>query len=264
VRKQASLAALLLLTISTAACRGGATKAEAAPAAPPSVVAAAPQPGAPPAAPALAPAAPDTINPADFSANVTHPLFPLWSLRRMEFSGTERDAETGQTVKVRTVKRLLHRIDAVAGVTVAVLEVKDYEDGKLVEVAQDYFAQHRDGSVWYFGERVSDYEDGKVVGHEGQWLAGEGNNKPGLFLPASPTVGQEFEPERAPGVAEVRSKVVQLDVEVTVPAGTYTGCLKTEDVAVLDKVTEFSFFCPGAGLVRTEGPNGTTQLVRLL
>jgi hypothetical protein len=207
---------------------------------------------------------PETINPADFSPNVTHPLFPLWSLRSTEFSGTERDAETGKTVKTRTVKRLLHKIDAIAGVTVSVLEVKDYEDGELVEVTEDYFAQHRDGSVWYFGERVRDYEDGKVVGHEGQWLAGEGNNKPGLYLPANPAVGQEFEPERAPGVAEVRSKVLQLDAEVTVPVGTFTGCLKTEDFAALDKVTEFSFYCPRVGLVRSEGPNGTSQLVRIL
>jgi hypothetical protein len=206
---------------------------------------------------------PDTIDPADFRPQVTHPLFPLASLRRLEFSGTERDAETGKTVKTRTVKRLLHKTEVIAGVIVAVLEVKDYEDGKLVEVTEDYFAEHRNGSVWYFGERVNDYENGKIVGHEGQWLAGQGNNKPGLYLPAAPMVGQEYEPERAPGVAELRSKVLQLDAEVTVPAGKYTGCLKTEDFSALDKVTEFSFFCPGAGLVRSEGPNGSSQLARI-
>jgi hypothetical protein len=258
MRKRGSWTALFLLAVSAAACNSdGESKAEAAPAAPPSTVAA-----PPPAAPA-APAPSEAINPADFSPNVTHPLFPLWSLRSTEFSGTERDAETGKTVKTRTVKRLLHKTDTIAGVAVAVLEVKDYEDGELVEVTEDYFAQHRDGSAWYFGERVSDYEDGKVVGHEGQWLAGEGNNKPGLYLPANPTVGQEFEPERAPGVAEVRSKVVQLDAEVTVPAGKYTGCLKTDDYSALDKMTESSFYCPRAGLVRSEGPNGSSQLVRI-
>ncbi|MGH9012079.1 MAG: hypothetical protein ACRDYF_19870 [Acidimicrobiia bacterium] len=260
MRKQGSLATLLLLAVSAAACGGdGESKAEAA-AASPSTVAAAPVPAPPPAAPFTVP---DTINPTEFRPHVTHPLFPLYSLRRLEFSGTERDTETGKTVKTRTVKRLLHKTEVVAGVTVAVLEVKDYEDGELVEVTEDYFAEHRNGSVWSFGERVSDYENGKVVGHEGQWLAGQGNNKPGLYLPTRPMVGQEFEPERAPGVAEVRSKVVQLDAEVTVPAGKYTGCLKTEDFSVLDKVTELSFYCPGAGLVRSEGPHGTAQLVRI-
>lgn len=260
MRNRGSLTALLLVAVTATACSGeGESKAGAA-GVPPTAASAAPTPGPPPAAPVTVP---DTINPTEFRPHVTHPLFPLSSLRSLEFSGTERDAETGKTVKTRAVKRLLHKTDVIAGVTVAVLEAKEYEDGDLVEITEDYFAEHRDGSVWYFGERVKDYEDGKVVGHEGQWLAGEGNNKPGLYLPANPTIGQDFEPERAPGVAEVRSKVLQLDAEVTVPAGKYTGCLKTEDFSALDKVTEFSFLCPGAGLVRTEGPNGTTQLVRL-
>ena len=260
MRNQASLSALLVLAVTATACSGkGETKAEAA-AAPPSTVVAAITPAPPPVAPVTVP---DTINPAEFRPQVTHPLFPLSSLRSLEFSGTERDAETGKTVKTRTVKRLLHKTDVIAGVIVSVLQVKDYEDGELVEVTEDYFAEHRDGSVWYFGERVNDYENGKVVGHEGQWLAGQGNNKPGLYLPAIPTVGMEFEPERAPGVAELRAKVVELDAAVTVPAGPYTGCLKTENFSALDKVTEFSFFCPGAGLVRTEGPHGSAQLVRV-
>lgn len=261
MRTRGSLAALLLLVVGATACTGDAeSKAGAASAASPPTVAAAPQAAPPSTVPVTVP---DTINPMDFRPYVTHPLFPLSSLRSLVFSGTERDAESGGTIKTRTEKRLLHKTEVIAGVTVAVLEVKDYEGGKLVEVTEDYFAEHRNGSVWYFGERVNDYEAGKIVGHEGQWLAGQGNNKPGLYLPAAPTVGQEYEPERAPGVAELRSKVLQLDAEVTVPAGKYTGCLKTEDFSALDKVTGFSFFCPGAGLVRSEGPSGSTQLARL-
>ena len=251
--KKGSLTALLLVAVTAAAAcnRGSENKAEsAAPAPSPAVPAA--------AAPA---AAPETLNPADFSTNVTHPLFPLSSLRNVEFSGSER--EKGETVKTRTVKRLLDKTDTIAGVSVAVLEVKDYEDGELVELTEDYFAQHRDGSVWYFGERVTNYQDGKVRDHEGQWLAGEGSNKPGLYMPASPTVGQQFEQERAPGVAEDRSKVLQLDIELTVPAGKFTGCIKVEDFAPLDKVTELKFYCPRAGLVREEAPSGTAELVRI-
>jgi hypothetical protein len=245
--KRAVLTAFVLLSVTAAACSDDKKRSEAAARAS--------------TAPA-SPAASDVLNPADFGTNITNPLFALSSLRNVEFSGTERDAE-GDTIKTRSVKRLLDKTDTIAGVTVAVLEVKDYEDGELIELTEDYFAQHRDGTVWYFGERVSDYEDGKVVGHEGQWLAGEGNNKPGLFMPASPTVGQEFEQERAPGLAEDRSKVLQLDVELTVPAGKFTGCMKTEDYAPLDKKTELKFYCPRAGLVREEWPGGSSELVRL-
>ena len=242
------VSSLLLLAALAAGCNGDSETKSAAP------------PAAAPAADGGAPA--ETINPADYTTNITNPLFPLSSTRNIEFAGTERDPD-GDTIKTQSVKRLLDKTDTVAGVAVAVLEVKEYEDGELVEHTEDYFAQHRDGSVWYFGERVTDYENGKVVGHEGQWFAGEGNNKPGLFMPATPTVGQEFEQERAPGVAEDRSKVLQLDVEVTVPAGKFTGCIKTEDYAPLDKITEFKFYCPRVGLVREEGKNGTSELARI-
>ncbi len=67
---------------------------------------------------------------------------------------------------------------------------REYEHGELVERTLDYYAQHRDGSVWYVGERVKDYEGGKVVGHEGQWLAGDGNATLGVFVPAEPRVGE--------------------------------------------------------------------------
>ena len=161
------------------------------------------------------------------------------------------------------MSRLLDKTDTLAGVTVAVVEVTEHKDGQLHELTEDYFAQHRDGTVWYFGERVTDYKDGQPVGHGGQWLAGENNYRPGVFMPAYPSVGQEFAPEQVPGVADERSKVLELGVEVTVPAGKFSGCMKTEDLDLLDKKTEFKFYCPRAGLVREEGSKGSSELVRL-
>ena len=204
----------------------------------------------------------EAINPADFSSTITHPLFPLSSVRNTEFAGREKK-DDGGTTEIRVVSRLLDKTDTIAGVTVAVVEVTEHKDGQLHELTEDYFAQHSDGTVWYFGERVSDYKDGKVVGHGGQWLAGENGSRPGVFMPAIPTIGQEFAPEQIPGVADERSKVLELGVEVTVPAGKFTGCMKTEDRDLLDNGREFKFYCPRAGLVREEGPNGNSELIRL-
>lgn len=207
-------------------------------------------------------AAAGTINPADFTTKVDHKFFSLVSYRLQVFEGSERDPKTGETTKTRGEKRLLDKTDVVAGVTVAVIEHREFEDGKLVEITLDYFAQHRDGSVWYFGERIDDYEGGKVTGHGGQWLAGEGNNKPGVYLPAQPAVGMEFEQERAPGVAEDRSTILAVGVEVTVPAGKFADCMRVKDYAPLSKTEEFKFYCPKVGIVREEEPNVTSDLVR--
>jgi hypothetical protein len=199
---------------------------------------------------------------ADFSAKVDHPLFSLVAVRSQTFEGTEKDPKTGEVTKTRMEKRVLDQTETVGGVEVTALEVKEYEGDELVERTLDYFAQHRDGSVWYFGERIDDYEGGKVKGHEGQWLAGVGNARPGLYLPANPVVGQEFAQEQAPGVAEDRSTILAVGAELTTPAGTFTGCIRVKDFAPLSKSEEFKFYCPKVGIVREEEPNGTSDLVR--
>ncbi|MBI1886218.1 MAG: hypothetical protein HYS09_07920 [Chloroflexi bacterium] len=202
-----------------------------------------------------------TLNPADFQTTVDNPLFPLSSLGPKVFEGEEKDPDTGETLKTRLESTVLPGTDVLAGVEVGVLEEKDYENGELVELTLDYFAQHKDGSVWYFGERVDEYKGGKVVSHEGQWLAGEGDNLPGLFMPAKLVLNQTFDQEKAPGVAEDQSKVVALDRTVTTPAGSFSACVKTEDFSPLDRVTELKFYCPGVGLVREEPPGGHLDLI---
>ena len=199
--------------------------------------------------------------PSRYRAKVDHPLVPLTKVRVTIFEGSERDS-SGATVTTRVESRVSSRTARVAGVPVAVVKVREFENGKLVEQTRDYYAQSRGGTVWYLGEHVDDYKDGKLVGHGGQWLAGKDGARPGLFMPARPTVGQRFEQERAPGVAEDRSKVVAVGLDVTTPAGAFKDCVKTEDVAPLDDVTEFKYYCPGVGLVREEPPDGRLELVR--
>ena len=195
------------------------------------------------------------INPADFQARVDNPLFPLSLFGLRVFEGQEADPESGETIKTRLESRVLPTTEVVAGVEVLVLEEKEYENGELVERTLDFFAQHIDGTVYYFGERVDDYEDGKVVSHKGQWLAGQGKNQPGVFMPANPRPGQMFEQEIAPGIAEDESTVVALDATLTTRAGSFSGCLKTEDFDPIGDSTEFKFYCPGVGFVREEGEN---------
>jgi hypothetical protein len=201
-------------------------------------------------------AARPTLDSSQFSATVDNALFPLATIRATLFEGTEGDA------KVRSTSHVLERTGQVSGVPVTVVDVRDYEDGELVEHTRDYYAQHKDGSVRYMGEAVDDIEDGKVVGHEGQWLAGKGNARPGIFMPAEPKVGDTFQQERAAGVAEDRSEVVTVGLKVTTPAGRFDDCIKTKDFAPLDKQTEFKYYCAGVGLVREQFPEGRLDLVR--
>jgi hypothetical protein len=201
------------------------------------------------------------IDPADFSPVVTNPFFPLASVPSRVYEGEETEEDSGETVHTRVEETVLAETTVVAGVEVTAVEVKEYADDELIELTHDYYAQHRDGTVYYFGEDVDNYEDGQVVGHEGAWLAGEGENQPGIFMPANPEVGQTFEQERAPGIAEDRSTVVAGDQSITTPAGDFGGCIRTEDFAPLDNVTEHKYYCPDIGLVREEFDEGFLDLI---
>jgi hypothetical protein len=204
-----------------------------------------------------------TIDPAQFSTAIDHPLFPLNSYARLVYEGEETDPDTGETIATRVEMTILPETKTVAGVEVLVVQDQAFEDGELVESTLDYFAQHKDGSVYYFGEDVDNYEDGEVRDHDGSWRAGENGAQPGVIMPPAPVVGDAFEQEKAPGVAEDRMTVLSVSEDVAVAAGEFSGCIKTEDVNPLDGTgaIEFKFYCPGVGFVREEFEGGILELV---
>jgi hypothetical protein len=198
---------------------------------------------------------------AELSATVDHPLVPLATVPTKVFTGEELDDETGEKIAIRVEETVVPHPAQVGGIDVAVVKVDDFHNGEFVKTTEDYFAQGADGTVHYMGERVDEYEDGKIVGHEGAWLAGEQGAQPGVFMPADPAVGDSFSPERVPGVAEERTTVIEVDQTVTIPAGTFEGCLVAEDVGLLEGTTELKTYCPDIGLVREDFPGGHLELV---
>ena len=47
---------------------------------------------------------------------------------------------------------VLGQTELVDGVTTRVIEEYELENGQLVEISRNWFAQHADGTVYYFGE----------------------------------------------------------------------------------------------------------------
>ncbi len=189
----------------------------------------------------------EPIVPGEFQAEITNPYFPLSKLGPKVIEGQDTN-EDGETVATRLESTVHDRTEVVAGVTVTVLEERAYEDGELIEVALDYFAQHENGDVYYFGEHVDNYEDGKVANHNGQWLSGEGENRPGIFMPANPEAGQTLQVEYAPGIAEDMTTILSVTETVETPVGTYENCIKTRDFTPLEPgLEEFKWYCPGVG-----------------
>ena len=149
---------------------------------------------------------------------------------------------------------VLEETKTVGGVLTRVVEEKEWKDGKLYEVAKNYFAiceQTKD--VFYFGEDVDFYENGKVVKHDGSWLAGKNGSRAGLMMPGTPKVKMKYYQEIAPGVAMDRAEIVSLEETCKTTAGTFSGCMKVKESSAIDLLAkEYKYHAPGIGLVRDE------------
>lgn len=204
------------------------------------------------------------VDKAKLSARVDNPWAPFATLVRAVYEGVEIDPETGEKLEIRVEATVREAPEVVAGVSATVVDVSDFEDGELVEKTQDYYAQGADGVVYYLGERVDDYEDGKITGHGGQWLAGEKQARAGVFMPVAPKVGDVFEQERAPGIAEDRSTVIATHSSVTLPAGTFKDCIEVEDLDPITGAKQRKIYCRGVGLVREIfGEEASLDLIEL-
>jgi hypothetical protein len=200
------------------------------------------------------PAPYDPDIPAEWAAAVTNPLFPLtpgtvWHYRAVTGDGVET-----------TRTEVLPETRTVSGVTATVVHDQVYLDGELAEDTFDWYAQDPDGNVWYLGEDSKEIENGQVVSTEGSWEWGVDGALPGVIMWADPAahLNEEYHQEYLKGVAEDMAKVVSLDESVQVPAGAYSGCLKTEEHTPLESgSTEFKYYCDGVGTVlETNGSGG--------
>jgi hypothetical protein len=140
----------------------------------------------------------------------------------------------------------------VGGVTVRVVEEREWEEGKLIEVSWNLFAIDKDNKdVFYFGEDVDVYKDGKITGHGGSWRAEKDGARPGLIMPGTPAAGMKYYQEMAPGIAMDRAEVISVDEKFKTPAGTFKKCLKTMEGSGLNPdEKEFKIYAPGIGLVK--------------
>jgi hypothetical protein len=207
---------------------------------------------------------PVKLDPADFTLQIDNPYWPMrpgsrWVYRETDTTGT----------KQRVVVTVTHRTKTVAaGVTARVVRDVATENGKPVEITDDWYAQDRAGNVWYLGEAVRNYEHGKLADREGSFEAGVDGAQAGVVMPASPRPGLAYRQEYSKGKAEDRAAIVALgDDRVEVPAGFFAkDVLMTRELAPTEpKTEELKFYVRGLGevlSVHTDGDGERSELVR--
>ncbi|MFC1924569.1 hypothetical protein ACFLXA_04325 [Chloroflexota bacterium] len=184
------------------------------------------------------------INTADFIAEVDNQYFPLTPGTTFIYEGeTEDGAERNEVYVTNQTKEIL-------GITCIVVRDRVWVDDELAEETFDWYAQEKNGNVWYFGEDSKEYEDGEVVSTEGSWEAGVNDAKPGIIMEANPQVGDSYRQEYYEDEAEDMGEVLSLNEPVSVPYGSYENCLKTKDWTPLEPdVIEHKYYAPNVGFV---------------
>jgi hypothetical protein len=179
---------------------------------------------------------------------ITNPRFPVAGLTQVLQLGHEGGkplrVEVTRLPRPRTIEWDGRWVGTVASQFVA------YLDGRIQEVAVDYFAQADDGSVWYFGEDVANYRDGTVADHDGSWLAGR-DGPPGMIMPADPREGDVYRSENIPGLVFEQDTVRSTTGTVDGPRGPVQGATLVEEL-LMDGTVEHKAFAPGYGEFRAQ------------
>ncbi len=204
---------------------------------------------------------PVDLDPDDFSADITHPYWPMTPGTRWTYREQDKDGSVSKVVITATseTKQIAN------GITARVVRDTVTTDGELVEDTFDWYAQDAAGNLWYLGEDTAEFENGKVSSREGSFEAGVDGALPGIILPGSPADGLAYRQEYYKGKAEDNGEILSTSEMVDVPAGHYVKVLLTKDTITIEPdVLEYKLYAPGVGLVLAldiSGGNGREELV---
>ncbi|HEX6712856.1 MAG TPA: hypothetical protein VF066_05710 [Thermoleophilaceae bacterium] len=138
-----------------------------------------------------------TFDPGNFVQRVDNPWFPLRAGTTWRYRG-EEDGQAKKQVTTVTDKK-----KTILGVRVTVVHDRVFTDGEgLTEDTFDWYAQDRQGNVWYLGEDTKELDHGRVTTREGSWEAGVKGARAGIVMPGRPRVGQSGLMEYWKGHAE--------------------------------------------------------------
>jgi len=184
------------------------------------------------------------IDPANFVTTIDNPYFPL--IPGTTFTYLSQDQVT------KDVFAVTHETTVIDGVTCVEVHDSVYTNDELTEDTLDWFAQDKEGNVWYFGENTAELEDGLLATIAGSFMGGVNNDKPGIIMEAQPAIGDFYPQEFSLNNAEDFAETVGLNATVTVPYGTFTHCLKSLETTPLEPdAMENKYYAPGVGNVLT-------------
>jgi hypothetical protein len=200
------------------------------------------------------------IDPNNFVDVIDNPYLPFPVGASWTYEGTEDGETENVTVTVTPERKQIMGISATV-----VRDTVSNGDGEVVEDTYDWYAQDRDGNVWYLGEDSTEFENGKAASTSGSWEAGVDGALPGIVMQAQPVAGQAYRQEYYVGEAEDLAEVQRVDATESVPFGDFDRLVVIKEWNPLEPdVVEEKYYAPIVGVVlevKTEGGSGRSELI---
>ncbi len=158
----------------------------------------------------------------------------------------------------RDIVTVTGKTNTIQGVRCTVVHDNQFVNGRPAERTTDWYAQDRDGNVWYFGESTAELDEaGNVTSTEGSWQAGADGAEAGIFMPARPEVGKSFRQEYYKGHAEDHFQVLSLEALVRTPFVASKQALLTKEWTPLERaVIDHKYYVRGVGAVKEQTVKG--------
>jgi hypothetical protein len=199
------------------------------------------------------------FDPANFETVVDSPYFPLPVGRTLVYRGIKDGQTQTDTVTVTDQKKII------LGITATVVNDVATHDQTVLEKTFDYYAQDKQGNVWYLGEDTTAFLPNGKADTSGSFQAGVDGAEPGIIMKASPQIPDAYRQECYAGQAEDTAWVVATSGSVKVPYGSVRNVLTTLEATQLEPgAYDQKVYGPGIGIVSEQsltGPNETAQLV---
>jgi hypothetical protein len=192
-----------------------------------------------------------SIDPANFVGTIDNRYLPFKPGTAFHFRGVR--GKTPQTDD----EVVTHRTRQILGVTSTVVRDTVSEHGRPIERTYDWYAQDKQGNVWYMGEDSLELKHGRFVRASDSWESGVGGAKPGIIMPGNPRPGDAYRQEYyPPGEALDQARVLRAGASVRVPYGAFDGVLVTSERSPLEPQTEQKYYAPGVGEVKEQVVKG--------
>ncbi len=184
--------------------------------------------------------------------------YPLPVGRTLVYSGIKDGQTQRDTVKITNQTKII------LGVTAKVVSDIADHNGTVLERTSDWYAQDKQGNVWYLGEDTVHYLANGKGDTTGSWEAGVNGAQPGIIMEANPQIPDAYRQEYFAGQAEDTAWIVDRGGTVSVPYRKVRNVLTTLEATRLEAgAYDQKIYGPGLGIVSELSLSGPNEYAKL-